>query len=698
MTINSRRDVLRAGTAVLLPPASLRSPGSAAASCLQGTAGSAPSKGTFGRELAFVGALGAGPCMDAAVAGGTLYCIGQGKLFLADISNPRSPSVVESMSGLGNVRQIEVHNGIAYITAREDGLFLVDVRNIRRPQLLSHYDTVELATGLAVCGGVAAVACRHPGVELVDVTTPRRPVHLSTTRVGEAQSVALSGGHFYAGVWATQELAVCDVRNPRRPKLVSMTPLDGFGDGVAVRGSLVYVATGHHARATPRAKEGDDAWGRGHGLEIFDVADPSRPRLLSRFKAPPLYRMRFDMWGVQVSGNYAFLADTHNGIFIIDVSDPAQPRAVAHRQLQFVPERGDASPVTGFALAKDYIYVAGGWTDIHVAAAPSLAAPPEMRRQNSLKIPPKAPGRLDGRCQVYRPEGQVQAVVPWKEVDRAPTALVAAGSGGLHVVRLADRPDKVAEYSTDGFAYDVAYFGDYVYVAESNGGLCVWKAGISGELVRVGRYRVPGELVRQVVVTPSGRFAMLHVGGNTLHVVSLREEEPQLVLTAQHGGLFYRRAISQQLLHGRYGICNWQGEGMFLFDLSHAGGPRASGAYRFRVPQQNGGAPLRDRWLVTYRDQYFLLTPGETRPPEQLNPARLDGHLLSGKPTIFGSTLFISNAFTATVTALDVSSVERPKLIGKLGLSEPPGYVIDYRGVALIPAGYEGLLVWKYRS
>ena len=44
--------------------------------------------------------------------------------------------LVPLLAKLGNLRQIEVRNGIAYITARADGLFIVDVKDATQPKLL----------------------------------------------------------------------------------------------------------------------------------------------------------------------------------------------------------------------------------------------------------------------------------------------------------------------------------------------------------------------------------------------------------------------------------------------------------------------------------------------------------------------------------------------------------------------------------
>ena len=91
----------------------------------------------YGKALPIVRDLGIGPTMAARVGGETLYTIGRGKLRTVDISTPDKPTVVGTLSGLGNTRQIVVKDGIAYITSREDSVFIVDVRERDAPALPS---------------------------------------------------------------------------------------------------------------------------------------------------------------------------------------------------------------------------------------------------------------------------------------------------------------------------------------------------------------------------------------------------------------------------------------------------------------------------------------------------------------------------------------------------------------------------------
>ena len=637
----------------------------------------------YGRRLEIVGALGVGPCMDVAVAGRWLYAIGNGELRVADISAPASPRLVARLGDLGNTRQIEVRDGIAYITAREDGLFLVDVSTPDRPALLCHYDTIELATGIALSGPLAFVACRTYGVELVDISDPRQARHLSSVRTGEAQSVVARDGILYAGVWGTRELVVCDVRNPRQPLILARTPLDGYGDGVDVRGRYCYVATGHHARGLKqRDNPADPAYGAGHGLEIFDIADPAKPSLVSRLKLPRFYNLGMDMWSVTVAGPYAFVADTFNGVFVA------------------VPTRKAPSwaPATDYGEGKEAEPRGAGWPSRDYLRGGRLRASRWRRRawryrtpepDHAPAIPPEV-ASADARFDVYKPAGQVYAVA-----FAADTAWVAAGAAGLHAVQLWPEIRVLATLPTDGFAMDVKVMGETVFVAEGRGGLSIWHRGDGTAVERVGRYAVPGQSIKQVVVPAPGRYALLHVGQNTLHIVDVANPaQPHLAMKDSRLGLLYGYQITDGLIGGRYASCFWHVTGFYWYDLYGAPTPAYTGDnYAQRLSAENGAAVLGDALLVTSAGGYFMLSPEETRPPEALPHFGIAGRRLDGKPSIFGKTLYVSNRFWGRVTRVDISKPEAPRCLDALDLDGNPGRVVEHNGKMIIPAGYLGLLV-----
>ncbi len=279
-------------------------------------------------------ALGIGLTMDVACDGDLLYSIGNRQLCIQSGARTGRLQRISTLDGLGNVRQVAVSRGYAFVTSREDGLFIIDVRQPAQPRIACHYDTLELATGIAVSGNLLAVANRFAGIELIDITHPEKPRFLSAVRVGEAQSVVIHGRWLYAGTWSNRAVVIIDLRDPCAPQIVNTLALDGFGDGLAVHGTLLAAATGHHAASRTTPRPGDAAFGSGHGVSFFDISDPAHPLLLSTLKFPPFYRRGMDMWGVVLTQDHAYVNDTHNGFFLIDIRTIRAPRVLGHHQLR----------------------------------------------------------------------------------------------------------------------------------------------------------------------------------------------------------------------------------------------------------------------------------------------------------------------------------------------------------------------------
>ncbi|MFH1267673.1 MAG: hypothetical protein ABIK89_18310, partial [Planctomycetota bacterium] len=630
---------------------------------LAGDSDAGRSQDRYGRELTIARNVGIGPTMAACVVDDVLYAIGSGRLHVFDISRPANPQILGRIDGLGNTRQIVVEAGVAYVTSREHGVYVVDVRLPRKPELLSHYDAIEVATGVDVSGDVLAVACRLHGVEFVDVSDPRKPAHLGTARTGEAQSVAFRDGYAYVGVWGTSELVVVDARNPREPTITARCPLDGYGDGVAVRGRHVLVATGHHSRAKRKSspQEGDPGFGCGHGLEIFEVSDPAKPALVSRIKTPPFYRIGMDMWSVKVAGDYAFVADTYNGLFVVDVADPKRPSFVAHRQLAHVERHQLPGPVGGIALAKDTIYVAGAWTDLHVVEAGGLARPVVPEPDTPPVIPPFAP-KSHERFRIYRPNGQVRAVDFLGD-----TAVVAAGSDGLHLVRLWPEIEKLHRYDTQGFAMGVKVLGDQVFVAEESGGLSIWRRSAEGALSPIGRYRPERGVVRDAAVPAGGKYAIVQVDLSVLEIVDVSDPAaPKRVFRDTGHGFLYH--IGEDLIDDRAVCILWQLGGLRWYDIYSESGPTFSGD---QYPHRLGGdgtVPLDGDRLVVTRGGLLRIKRGELRPPEELSTYRVESRSLKGRPRLEGDLVYLADRRAGDVSVVDLSNPERPELVEALNV------------------------------
>src|SRR5690606_6991282 len=106
-------------------------------------------------------------------------------------------------------------------------------------------------------------------------------------------------------------------------------------------------ATGHHARGIDGFPYEDrdavdwdmlqQGYGRGHGIEIFDLADPANPRRIHALKTPPALSKSPDSWRVVRQGRYLLHADSVNGVFVLDVAAP-EPAFVGHARIE-MPSR-----------------------------------------------------------------------------------------------------------------------------------------------------------------------------------------------------------------------------------------------------------------------------------------------------------------------------------------------------------------------
>ncbi|MBS0208020.1 MAG: hypothetical protein JSS27_03605 [Planctomycetes bacterium] len=620
--------------------------------------------------------------MDVAVVGDRAFVIGGGKLHVLDIVTPDQPKVLGSLDGLGNTRQIAVSNGVAFVSARESGLFVVDVRDTQ-PKLITRYDSIEFATGVAVAGHVLFIAQRQYGVELVDVTDVRHPRHLSTVRTGEAQSIAYHDGMLYTGVWGSSEVVTVDVRDPLHPRLVSKAPLDGYGDGLAVHGGLLFAATGHHSRQPHRNPE-DAGYGMGHGLELFSLADPAQPKFLGRVKFPRFYAVGLDMWGVKVKGKTAFVSDTHNGMFIVDVSEPAAPRIVSRTELPTPPGKPHADCVGGFGLVKDYIYAAGATTALHIIEAIGVARPVT----NELGVLPAIPAaEPTSNPNIFRPGGQVHAVAV-----RGDLAVAACGSAGIHVVRTGKALSPLSATPTEGFASDVAIVGDSVFVAEGEAGMAIYDLDKDGRLTKRGRYPAKALPVRHLALPAPGRFALIEVGGSTLQILDVADRSrPRLALEDKRFGLLYGNQLCDQLVDGRYAAAFWHASGVHWYDLGGTEPVFAGQHPAGRFDMLNGLSVFQGEVVTPRHGGLVFFAQNVTGDFDSLPVVRISGVRLSGRISVSGHRLALANRATGEVFIVDVTDRLKPKLIEKRSTDGNPGLISFTASGVLIPAGYNGL-------
>jgi hypothetical protein len=266
----------------------------------------------------------------------------------------------------------------------------------------------------------------------------------------------------------------------------------------------------------------------------------------------------------------------------------------------------------------------------------------------------------------------------------------------LRIVQLWPEIKEIGAMATAGFARDVTACGDRVYVAEATGGLSLWQRHGDSILKAIGRYRPRRGGVAQVVMPPPGRFALLHVGQNELQIVDVTDPgRPERILSDKHLGLFYTFPLVRDLFENRYACCLWHASGYRWYDLHGTPRPCYSGDHlEMRANFADGMTAFGDGGLLIYRGKYARIDRTESRSLDELSFVGVPGTYLSGKPTIDGSMMYLSNRVRGTIQVVDISKFENPRLIADLQVDEHPGLIVLHRDSVVIPAGYQGLIVW----
>lgn len=182
------------------------------------------------------------------------------------------------------------------------------------------------------------------------------------------------------------------------------------------------------------------------GLQVIDITDLANPVLAATYDTPGNAR------GVFVSGSYAYVADESKGLQIIDVSNPSAPIL-------------KGSLLTTFAqnveVSGGYAYVADGSVGLRIIDVSNPAAP-------KLKAT-----LATGNAYMARVSGNYAYVT---------------ASGDLKVVDISNpaTPVVVGSLNTPGDARGIRVSGGYVYIADGNSGMQIVDVSSPSSPVLVG--------------------------------------------------------------------------------------------------------------------------------------------------------------------------------------------------------------------
>ena len=636
----------------------------------------------YGKRLAHRKVAQSSGCASVLLDNGFLYTVGREGLCVYDVrKNPDNPEWLASLKTIRNGRQMAKCGDYLYIAARNFGLWIVDVSAPADPRLIKRWDTIELATGISGKENLLFVAQRGYGVQILNIDKPDSPEHLALMRTDEAQSVFCEGTLLYVGDWGSGKLTIGDISNPREPKRISQTSLDGNGDGVAVNGNLCYVSTGHHSRKGPAASR----HGAGHGVEVFNVADPAHPKKIGGIKFPKLYHLAADFWNVRLAGRFLLASDTYNGFFLLDVSEPSALKCLGYLQLE-------KDPVSWAEAGENVIYVTGQNSGLYVVPFPGMA-PAGKKREKRIPIPPEKQIRYPGFLH-YDAGGMVRRVAPYGK----DLAYLACSNRGIQLVHITENGvEKVASWEKE-CSYDVAVRDGTLYSLENNGELAVYEIQKGGMLKETGRAAAPWEIFFSFMISEDRNFAVCRAYGRLYFFDLSRRGGPKQVFFHSSGAVLYSDTLPEQDLGGVFPV-NCHFAGVVWYDLSGKT-PRCLGRIPGRLSGQMNGLTKVGKMFVLPLDSGNLafLNPAFSR-KSVFREIACPKERFEGIPSFDGDQyLVFSDRRRGWIRTYQFDGRDTVRLCPERTFSLPgttPDRVAFLNGRMLIPGGYAGLLVEK---
>lgn len=632
--------------------------------------------------------------------GDYLYVGTNGVLYSLDISDPKDPKQIGSVTFPGSVRQVTVCNGKAVVSARETGVWIFDVSDPANMSLITRYDGIELSTGIDMAGDCIFVGERQTGVEFVDARDLTKPQHIRVIKTPESQTVFYQNGYLYSGEWAAGQVSIFNAKDMNNIQLVKTINLQGYGDGLWVTGDRLYASTGHHHRNHAQKEQDGD----GHGVEIWDVSNPENPVFISRVEFDIFYISGADWWLVRPSGDgkTLFCGDVFNGLYVVDITNERNPKIIHHWEPLGNSPTNKKNAVNSIALADGVAYVSVGNEGLYLMES--------SRAKSSKRDRGTPPVNLSARYKYDTPsDSHFNAWVPDRRgavkgaAAYGDALFVGCGDAGLYTVK---KNSSGKLYSTARldipFAGGVAIQGDKLYVARGHEGLGVYRIGSDLSLTQIDLLKTklnpskPADQFSYWVSVPNDKYVVngCRKSGYQFIAVTGTSEKPTYTFQRQYAlNVNYNRYISEKTSTDGY-LAYATRSGLAWINLNNTSAVAAPEVREDLKNNLTEGATL-------YRDNKFLLTRSHslcTIAPggSEIIQTSEANNAFAGIPRWeSGYDVLVCNFVNRFVSKIDTRNFASPSLKfteSTIGYPEPG---IFWNGKCVVPCGYQGLLVEK---
>ncbi|MBL7074737.1 T9SS type A sorting domain-containing protein [candidate division KSB1 bacterium] len=358
-------------------------------------------------------------------------------------------------------------------------------------------------------------------------------------------------------------------------------------------------------------------FGNGGYLEVVDISDPANPVELGKIVTPSI------VYGVAVSGSYAYVADYWDGLRIIDVSTPSSPQEVG-----FFDTGGEAY---GVAVSGSYAYVADYWDGLRIIDVSTPSSPQEV-------------GFFDTGSMAYG------------VAVSGSYAYVADDWDGLRIIDVStpSSPQEVGFFDTGGQAYGVAVSGSYAYVADYLDGLRIIDVSTPSSPQEVGFFDTAGQACGVAV---SGSYAYVADRSDGLRIIDVSTpSSPQEVGFFDTGSSARGVAVS-----GSYAYVADHLDGLRIIDVSTPSSPQEVGFFDTGVYALGVAVSGSYAYVADHRDGLRIIDVSTPSSPQEVG--FFDTGSFARGVAVSGSYAYVAD-HSDGLRIIDVSTLSSPQEVG----------------------------------
>ena len=211
--------------------------------------------------------------------------------------NNLKPKLISNFDINNTAFEVMVNDNYAYVVNNK-GLEIVDVKDKTDPKDVSFINTPGDALAVFFKDNYAYIADNYEGVQIIDVSDKKNPKNIKTVTSSEIWDIFVEDNHLYLG-GRRGIMEIYDISNKENPQELISFPVYEHIQKIIKYGNYLY------------------SLNFGHGLSIFKISEDYKVVTpLGRIKLPANSADFF------IKDNYAYIANTKEGLQIIDISKP----------------------------------------------------------------------------------------------------------------------------------------------------------------------------------------------------------------------------------------------------------------------------------------------------------------------------------------------------------------------------------------